>query len=256
MRNHHSERSKREDGEAPRGSGKLARPPHRCSPLRASSTHGVSPTKTSSRSTVKDSPVSGGAAETTLACGVENNRVNGPSEGRPTPRYPVRLMIHCSIPAQRRGVNVELSSDAAVGDLMLSIVAEVPEAATGKLVFRGKVLPQSPESSLFNIGIRGDCTVFLASGEYSNVDLIVFEEIEMEVNKIEKDVGSATTNLQKKWYYEELMRILFRVDGLQDLEGQWKQKRKDMVKRITDLQDKLNADAGGSIEGVSNNIDS
>ncbi|CCW61937.1 unnamed protein product [Phytomonas sp. EM1] len=222
---------------------------------RASSAHGSTHAKAFVCSTAKDSPGSLCGAEITSASGVDNSGVLGPSEGRPTPRQPARLMIHCCVPAQRRTVNVELSSDASMADLMLSIVAEVPEAVTGKLVFRGKVLPQTPESSLFNVGIRGECMVFVASGEYSNLDLIFLEEIEMDVDRIEKDIENSTTDLQKKGYYEELMRILFRVDGLQNLEEQWKQKRKDMVKRITYLQDKLNVDSKGSVVGANTNIE-
>lgn len=136
-----------------------------------------------------------------------------------------------------------MNGESSVVDLLLAVVAAAPEVAgVAHVVSHGKTLPQTAHSKLFDLGIRSDAHVFIASGEYSNPEIIVLLEVEEDTARVEQALQEQLTSLQRKGYYEELMRILFRTDSLQSLEGEWRQRRKDAVKRITSLQDTLNVE--------------
>ncbi|KAG5479020.1 hypothetical protein LSCM1_02862 [Leishmania martiniquensis] len=158
-------------------------------------------------------------------------------------RQRVRLTVECHIPSLRQVVPVLINGDSSVSDLIMAITATVPALTPeAQVVYRGKVLPKAPHSKLFDSGIRSDARVFIAAGDYSNAEKITLLEIEEDTAVIERAMSSTLTDLQRKGYYEELMRILFRTDGLQSLEGEWRQRRKDAVKHITSLQDALGVD--------------
>jgi hypothetical protein len=155
-------------------------------------------------------------------------------------RLRLRFTVECHIPSLNRLVHVPMNGESSVADLVLAVVAQVPElGGQAKVVFRGKVLPQTQQAKLFDFGMRADTRVFIASGEYSNPETITLLEIEKDTAEIEEAMRTNLSDLQRKGYYEELMRILFRTDGLQSLEGEWRQRRRDAVKRITALQDAL-----------------
>ncbi|KAF8280653.1 hypothetical protein TcBrA4_0092400 [Trypanosoma cruzi] len=162
------------------------------------------------------------------------------------------------VPALKKSINLELPGDATLGDLLLEVVSQEPRLAGSKVVFRGKLLSGSdaklnaygiyadalPSSlSLTNPDASGVYTLFFASGEYSEPQKVMLLEIEADTACIEsiiKDGG--LTIQQRRGYYEELMRILFRTDNLQELEGEWRSRRNDAVMRATRIQDVLNVD--------------
>lgn len=158
-----------------------------------------------------------------------------------THRRRVRFTVECSVPSLKRSVFVQMNGESSVVDLVLAVVAEAPEiGGEAQVIYRGKILPQNQRAKLFDLGMRADTRVFIAAGEYSNPETITLLEIERDTDEIDKAMkGGGLTDLQRKGYYEELMRILFRTDGLLSLEGEWRQRRKDAVKRITALQDAL-----------------
>ncbi|RNF06443.1 hypothetical protein TcG_10528 [Trypanosoma cruzi] len=169
-----------------------------------------------------------------------------------------RISVKCMVPALKKSINLELPGDATLGDLLLEVVSQEPRLAGSKVVFRGKLLSGSdaklnaygiyadalPSSlSLTNPDASGVYTLFFASGEYSEPQKVMLLEIEADTACIEsiiKDGG--LTIQQRRGYYEELMRILFRTDNLQELEGEWRSRRKDAVMRATRIQDVLNVD--------------
>lgn len=162
-------------------------------------------------------------------------------------RLRVRFTVECHIPSLQRLVPVQMNGESSVVDLMHAVLAEAPEIGVdAQVVFRGKVLPQNAQTKLFDLGIRTDTRVFIAAGEYSNPETITLLEVEEDTAEIDKAMKTNLTDLQRKGYYEELMRILFRTDGLQSLEGEWRQRRKDAVKRITALQDALGVEGKGA----------
>ncbi|KPI87579.1 hypothetical protein ABL78_3330 [Leptomonas seymouri] len=159
-------------------------------------------------------------------------------------RLRMRFIVECHIPSIKKVVRVQMNGESSVVDLVLAVVAEVPEiGGEAHVIFRGKVLPQNPQAKLFDLGMRADTRVFIAAGDYSNPETITLLEIEEDTEEIDEAMKSNLTDLQRKGYYEELMRILFRTDGLQTLEGEWRQRRKDAVRHITELQDRLGVDA-------------
>lgn len=152
-------------------------------------------------------------------------------------------MVECNIPSLNQVVSVPINSEFTVLDLIRAVEAAVPTLTPeAQVVYRGKLLPKSLQAKLFDSGIRSDARVFIAAGEYSNTEKITLLEIEADTAVIESAMKSPLTDPQRKGYYEELMRILFRTDGLQSLEGKWRQRRKDVVNHITSLQDKLGVD--------------
>ncbi|CBZ26981.1 conserved hypothetical protein [Leishmania mexicana MHOM/GT/2001/U1103] len=154
-----------------------------------------------------------------------------------------QLTVKCHIPSLNQVVPVNVNGDSSVSDLILAVAAAVPGLKPdAQVVHRGKVLPVSPQAKLFDHGIRSDARVFIAEGDYNNAEKITLLEIEEDIAVVEQAMESPLTDLQRKGYYEELMRILFRTDGLQSLEGEWRQQRKDAVKHITSLQDALGVD--------------
>ncbi|KPA85597.1 hypothetical protein ABB37_00008 [Leptomonas pyrrhocoris] len=173
--------------------------------------------------------------------------VQNAAEDEHNHRLRVRFTVECHIPSLKRVVQVQMNGESSVVDLVLAVVAEVPEiGGEAQVVFRGKILPQNPQAKLFDLGMRADTRVFVAAGEYSNPETITLLEIEKDTSEIDKATKTNLTDLQRKGFYEELMRILFRTDGLQSLEGEWRQRRKDAVKRITELQDKLGVEGSGT----------
>ncbi|KAK7196526.1 hypothetical protein NESM_000590300 [Novymonas esmeraldas] len=160
--------------------------------------------------------------------------------GEENHRMRVRVVVECHVPSLQKVVQVAMTGESSVVDLVQAVVAAVPGVAPeAQVICRGKVLPKSPQAKLFDLGIRTDTRVFVASGEFSNPEKITLLEVEEDIAAVDRAVGTPLTDVQRKGYYEELMRILFRTDGLQSLEGEWRQRRKDAVRRITSLQDAL-----------------
>ncbi|KAF5219031.1 hypothetical protein ECC02_008032 [Trypanosoma cruzi] len=169
-----------------------------------------------------------------------------------------RISVKCMVPALKKCINLELPGDATLGDLLLEVVSQEPRLAGSKVVFRGKLLSGSdaklnaygiyadalPSSlSLTNPDASGVYTLFFASGEYSEPQKVMLLEIEADTACIESIIKDGELTIQqRRGYYEELMRILFRTDNLQELEGEWRSRRKDAVMRATRIQDVLNVD--------------
>lgn len=179
--------------------------------------------------------------------GSHANTTAAPSDEVSEEKAPWQLAtftVSCVIPDLDKTVSLQVHGDASVADLVLAVVAALPEVAGGaRVVHHGKVLPQTPQSKLFDFGIRSDTRVFIASGRYSLPDTITLLEVEEDVNAVAEAINrNQLTDIERKGYYEELMRILFRTDGLMDLEGEWRQRRKDAVAHIKRLQDTLYPD--------------
>ncbi|RNF14462.1 uncharacterized protein Tco025E_05832 [Trypanosoma conorhini] len=170
-----------------------------------------------------------------------------------------RISLKCMAPALNKSIRLELPSDATLGDLLLEVLSQEPRLAGAKVVFRGKVLSGS-DARLNSYGIKGGAppaslisinpdasglyTLYFASDVYSEPQKAMLLEIEGDIASIEATVKGGDLPMQRrKGYYEELMRILFRTDNLQDLEGEWRSRRKDAVVRVTELQDMLNVES-------------
>ncbi|GET88484.1 hypothetical protein, conserved [Leishmania tarentolae] len=222
-------------GRAPPGKGQ------RHSPWPQGSQNASAAPSSTATSQAADLPPSPCSAETNVPTAEVLSGEGGNEDDNQRRR--VQLTVECHIPSLSQVVPVHLNGDSSVSDLIQAVVSAVPGLKSDvQVVHRGKALPVSPKAKLFDLGIRSDARVFIAEGEYNDTEKITLLEIEEEIVRIQQMMESPLTDLQRKGYYEELMRILFRADALQSLEGVWRQRRKDAVKHITSLQDALGVD--------------
>ncbi|KEG07853.1 hypothetical protein DQ04_08641010 [Trypanosoma grayi] len=166
-----------------------------------------------------------------------------------------QISLKCVVPALKKNIPLMLAEDATLDDLLVAVVAQDPRLAGSKVIFRGKLLkeshvklsvagirPGAPPSSVIstNPNMAGVYTLFFASGEFSDPEKVMLLEIEADVACVETEVERGELTLQqRRGYYEELMRILFRTDDLQELEGEWRARRKEVVLKVTSMQDRL-----------------
>ncbi|RNF08430.1 hypothetical protein TraAM80_02730 [Trypanosoma rangeli] len=198
------------------------------------------------------------ASLTSRDTNAEATRALSAHTGDATPVAP-HISLKCTAPALKKNIYLELSCDATLGDLLLEVLSQEPRLAGAKVVFRGKLLSGSdvklnsygihggaPPASLISINpdASGLYTLYFASHEYSEPQKVMLLEIETDTVSIEAAIKDGGLSMhRRKGYYEELMRILFRTDNLQDLEGEWRSRRKDAVVRVTQLQDMLDVES-------------
>ncbi|SCU68152.1 uncharacterized protein TEOVI_000733800 [Trypanosoma equiperdum] len=168
------------------------------------------------------------------------------------------VSLRCLSPGLKRNVLLTLPDEATLDDVLLAAVAQEPRLAGCKLVFRGKQL-NNLSTKLSSCGIRsgvgtiepvpinpdadGIYSLYFSPNEVNGVQKTMLIEIESNIAAMEPMVNQDGLTLnQRQGYYEELMRILFRTDGLNDLEDEWRLRRKQAVKRLTELQDNLKVD--------------
>ncbi|ESL08166.1 hypothetical protein TRSC58_04135 [Trypanosoma rangeli SC58] len=198
------------------------------------------------------------ASSTSRDTNAEATRALSDDTGDAAPGVP-QISLKCTAPALKKNIHLELPCDSTLGDLLLEVLSQEPRLAGAKVVFRGKLLSGS-DVKLNSYGIRGGAppaslisinpdasglyTLYFASDEYSEPQKVMLLEIEADTASIEAAIKGGGLSMQRrKGYYEELMRILFRTDNLQDLEGEWRSRRKDAVVRVTQLQDMLGVES-------------
>ncbi|KAG8344624.1 hypothetical protein ERJ75_000241900 [Trypanosoma vivax] len=165
-----------------------------------------------------------------------------------------QVQVRCVSPVIARSIVLSMAEDSTLEDVLVSVVAEEPRLAGCKIVFGGRVLSKTnmnllslARSSASCAGLvphnprkEGVYTLYFAPNEPGGVQKAILTEIESSLECIARVVGSEELSLtQRQGYYEELMRILFRTDELQELENEWRTRRKALVKRATELQDTL-----------------
>nr|CCC91335.1 conserved hypothetical protein [Trypanosoma congolense IL3000] len=183
----------------------------------------------------------------------QRQRHNPTSSPRPPAQGEVALrLMH---PALKRVALISLPDASTLEDVLLAAVAKEPRLAGCKVIFRGKLL-NDYNAKLSTCGIKacadnvgpvqlnpnadGVFTLYFAPNEPNGVQKTMLVEIETNLAIVERLIDQpGLTQNQRQGYYEELMRILFQTDGLQDLEDEWRARRKQLVKRVTELQDSL-----------------
>lgn len=149
------------------------------------------------------------------------------------------LCITCRIPELGITHTVNMGIDSTVMGLVEKLRKSVEGIdSTINVMWNGRLLPLS-DTKLFTLGIRGPCTVYIASGEFSNPETVTILEVEESLSKMQEKQKESLTDLEKNSYYEELMRLLLSLDGLHTLDGEWRQRKKSDVHQITLLQDLL-----------------
>lgn len=167
-------------------------------------------------------------------------REAGASNETPPPQSEGPIILFAVIPALGKRLVLELSSHANLADLLTNAIAKEPSLLGAKVVFKGKALNVLDKKHLFEHHIHHDDTIYLATGTFTNSNHLLLFQIHEEYSQIKQKVDTRPcSDADKKGFYEQLMRALFKTDDLKDLEEEWRAKRKQLVRDITDLQDKL-----------------
>jgi hypothetical protein len=158
---------------------------------------------------------------------------------RSTTPQPEKMVITGIIPAMNKAITLNLFGHATVADLLTAALSIDARLVGCKLAFRGKFISGSTEKTLHTLGIRDGDTVHIATGLFHDINVLSLYRVEEDLLKIKARMEMPLSELERKALYEELMRVLFRTDDLQELEGELRLRRKDLVKTITAMQDAL-----------------
>ena len=166
-----------------------------------------------------------------------------PQSATPQSRSPRGLVLTIVIPLSEKSFEVQLAPEATLDDLLTAAVAEDPTTAGCRVICKGKVL-DGREKSLHSSGVRSGNVIYLATGIFTDLQLFKLFQARREFEDIKRLVqegGASLSEQVRKGYYEQLMKVLLITDELMELEGDWRVKRKELVKEITAFQDSMNA---------------
>lgn len=154
---------------------------------------------------------------------------------------PEKIVVKGVIPALQSVIDIPLVGSATLADLVTAALSMDTRLAGCKIAFRGKFIVGPMDKTLHSFGIRDGDSIHLATGPFCDVNVLSLFRIEEDLTRISGiiDGTPSLSEQERKGLYEELMRVLFRTDDLQEVEGELRMKRKEMVKRITSLQDRL-----------------
>merc|ERR1719456_2137410 len=92
---------------------------------------------------------------------------------------------------------------------------------------------------LRHYGVRSEATVHVVSRSI-DPNTLKLNEVTRRLDELEAETHAAPpTDARKKLMYEETMRLLFSLDGLNDLEDAARAQRKQLVKRLQGFQDSI-----------------
>lgn len=166
-----------------------------------------------------------------------------PQSATPQSRSPRGLSLTVVIPLSDKSFELQLPGDATMNDLLTACVAEDPTTAGCRIMCKGKVLDVR-DRPLHSSGVRSGNVVYLATGILTDLQLFKLFQARREFETTKRLVaegGESLSEQDRKGYYEQLMKVLLSTDELMDLEGEWKLKRKELVKEITAFQDSMNS---------------
>lgn len=152
---------------------------------------------------------------------------------------PEKLVVTGIVPALNKAIEINLFGHATVADLLTAAVSIDTRLVGCKLAFRGKFVTGATDRALHSLGIRDGDSVHLTTGAFCDINVLSLYRIEEDLHRITGQMEKALSEQERKALYEELMRVLFRTDDLQELEGDLRARRKELVKRITAMQDHL-----------------
>lgn len=158
---------------------------------------------------------------------------------RSTTPQPEKMTLTGIIPAMNKAITINLFGHATVADLLTAAISIDARLAGCRLAFRGKFVNVPTDKPLHSLGIREGDSVHLATGAFRDINLLSLYRIEEDLHRIQGQMEKQLSELERKALYEELMRVLFRTDDLQELEGELRLRRKELVKTITAMQDAL-----------------
>lgn len=170
------------------------------------------------------------------------------SSSVPTERGTTTFSVTLEIPAKRQSLPLTVLDNCTVEGLHRQ--AELPPAT--RFIFRGKMLSANPKAELKSFGVKDGSTIMVAllavdpeqgdDATYSHPTAVQLLEIARHFEELNAPVTQAGSvkllePLQRKMFFEDSMKLLYRLDALEDLPSALRQQRKDLVRGIQTLQD-------------------
>ena len=163
---------------------------------------------------------------------------------QPSPRTnaPKPILVHAIAPGLNKQIALEVFDVSTVADLITAVLSKEPSLVGCRIASRGRLL--SRDDSLAKAGVKDESSVYVAHGEYADPRLLLLTFLRDEYRRIHHEVQKAggpqaMSATVRGGYYEELMRLLFKTDDLQELQEPHRSERKQFVRDITTLQDEL-----------------
>lgn len=133
-------------------------------------------------------------------------------------------------------VTLHIHKDATVGDLLTHTVAKDPTLHNCRFLFHGHAM-DNMQHEVRHYGVGDGATVHAVPRQMTP-DMLKLQDARRQLDEMAAHIQRGVTAEQRKGLYEQSMRVLFSLDGL-ELEGNSRQARKDLVKQLTSFQDSL-----------------
>lgn len=146
--------------------------------------------------------------------------------------------LFVEVPASGKRHTIVLHGNPTMEDLLVHLLAKDATLLGSRFVFRGKLL-DSHTKPLRDYGIHDGCTIHCASGTMKDPNAVIIHALQNEVAEVQSKVAPDLLAQQRKGYHEQLMKVLFKLDGLEDLPEALRLQRKELVRQIVSIQDSL-----------------
>jgi hypothetical protein len=166
----------------------------------------------------------------------------------PTSPVPERgstvLNLKVQIPADNSSIAISVADNATVMQAVQACGAIRKDLANCRLIFRGKVLNERPNNELKSFGVHDGMTLHAISGTVNPL-AVHLAEIKADFNTLKVPCFDVSGQFQKlddrrrNLFYEDSMKLLYRLDNLEGLPDDLRAERKALVKEIQQLQDSL-----------------
>jgi len=181
-------------------------------------------------------------------------------------------------PRAQHTINVTLSTDATVDDLVIHLVAKDPRLVGCKIVYAGRLLTDVTKR-LHEFGVHDKCTLHLAAVEgggsaspqspppaqhpqepprapsvsprkaaqtppptqspRDTSAVAILDKLAAKLTELRTQAATDGSEKQRKLLYEASMRVLLETDGLVDLSEALRERRRGFVREVTSFQDSL-----------------
>ncbi len=164
------------------------------------------------------------------------------STGAIKPRGSQLLTLTVRIPPDQPQIQISVPDTATVADAVHACSSLNPSLVGCGLIFRGKVLTQKPKEELKSFGVHDGMTLY-AILHSVNPAVVHLAEIKADLDSLKApfidEAGSLVTLDSRRThaFYEDSMKLLYRLDNLEGLPDDLRAERKALVKEIQHLQD-------------------
>lgn len=150
----------------------------------------------------------------------------------------VTITVQVYVPETSEVLSVTLLESAAVVDLVTALRKD------GMGEFRLRIFDKyltNPQEPLRRVPVVNGSQLVAASGVFTEHATLLLHLVQQDVEQVERSLKpfASVSQQLKMSYIERLMRNLMQLDSLEMLEGERKRVRKELVKKVTALQDVL-----------------